>query len=159
MLILAAWWHPILATLFAFLALILMGVILLQRGRGVGLAGAFGGAGASTAFGSKTGDFMTKATVVIAAVFMFYAVLCNYAFRPMKAGLPTAGPPVPGGTAPAGPGSETLPPGGQPVAPSGGQPAPVSGTPAPAPPAEQPAGGGAGAGGGGEGATGGSGGG
>jgi preprotein translocase subunit SecG len=105
--ILAAWYHPILATLFALLAILLMGVILLQRGRGVGLAGAFGGAGGNTAFGAKTGDFLTWATIVIAGVFLVTSILLNYAFRPQTA-VSRAGvlarplsEPISGATAPA----------------------------------------------------------
>ena len=94
---LAAFYHPILATLFGFLCLMLMGVILLQRGRGVGLAGAFGGAGGQQAFGAKTGDFLTWATIVVAVVFMVSAVLLNYMFVPPSANL---APPTPSITAP-----------------------------------------------------------
>jgi preprotein translocase subunit SecG len=85
--LLAAWYHPILATLFALVAVFLMMVILLQRGRGVGLAGAFGGAGGNTAFGSKTGDVLTWATVVIACVFLLLTVVLNFVFVPETAGL------------------------------------------------------------------------
>lgn len=85
MLLAAAWYHAILAFLFAFMALILMVVILLQRGRGVGLAGAFGGAGGQAAFGAKTGDVLTWATIVLAAIFLLYTVGLNFAFRPMPA--------------------------------------------------------------------------
>ena len=80
--LLAAWYHPILATLFALVAVFLMLVILLQRGRGVGLAGAFGGAATNTAFGSKTGDVLTWATVVIACIFLLVALGLNYVFVP-----------------------------------------------------------------------------
>jgi len=94
--LLAAWYHPVLATLFAFLALLLMGVILLQRGRGVGLAGAFGGAGGQTAFGSKTGDFLTWATIVVAVGLLVFAIALNYVFKPERAPL-GAPPPAPAG--------------------------------------------------------------
>lgn len=80
--ILAAWYHPILAVLFAFFAVLLIGVVLLQRGRGVGLSGAFGGAGGQSAFGAKTGDFLTWVTVGLAITVLVLAVLLNYAFRP-----------------------------------------------------------------------------
>jgi len=83
--ILAAWYHPVLATLFAFICVVLIGVILLQRGRGVGLAGAFGGAGGQQAFGAKTGDFLTWATIFVACVFLIAAVLLNYVFVPPPA--------------------------------------------------------------------------
>jgi preprotein translocase subunit SecG len=92
--ILASWYHPILATIFAFMAVVLMGVILLQRGRGVGLAGAFGGVGGHTAFGAKTGDFLTWATIVIASVFLCYVVVLNYVFVPLKAAGAAAPPPA-----------------------------------------------------------------
>lgn len=95
MILLADWYHPILATLFGFMALILMIVILLQRGRGVGLAGAFGGAGGHTAFGSKTGDVLTWATIVIAGALLLYAVLLNYIFRPATATRSLAPTPAP----------------------------------------------------------------
>lgn len=87
--ILAAWYHTILAILFAFVAIFLMLVILLQRGKGVGLAGAFGGAGGHSAFGSKTGDVLTWATIVIAGFFLLFAVLLNYVFVPQKPSFQT----------------------------------------------------------------------
>ncbi len=82
--ILAAWYHAILAVLFAFIAILLMIVILLQRGRGVGLSGAFGGAGGQSAFGAKTGDFLTWVTVTMAIVFLMFTIALNYVFRPAK---------------------------------------------------------------------------
>ncbi len=111
--ILAVWYHPILATIFAFMAVVLMGVILLQRGRGVGLAGAFGGVGGHTAFGAKTGDFLTWATIVIASIFLGYVVILNYVFVPLKAS--GSAPPPPAMPAPLpspadGAGEQTLPP-------------------------------------------------
>ena len=79
-------------------------VILLQRGRGSGLAGAFGGGGGSSAFGAKTGDVFTWITVVVAAVFVLLNVLANYAFdespkppvtAPTTATTPAEVPPLP----------------------------------------------------------------
>ena len=103
--ILAAWYHGIAATLFALLAIFLMLLILLQRGKGVGLAGAFGGAATNTAFGSKTGDVLTWATVVFACIFLLLAVGLNYLFVPMGGGLATPAPVV----APAGPSAAATP--------------------------------------------------
>lgn len=88
--LLALWYHSILATLFALLAVLLMGVILLQRGKGVGLSGAFGGAGGHTAFGAKTGDVLTWATIVIAAALLVFAVILNYVFVPLALPAPPA---------------------------------------------------------------------
>jgi len=75
-----SWVQWLLALLIIFVCGFLMLVILLQRGRGGGLAGAFGGAGGSGAFGAKTGDVFTWITVVVAAVFFLLCVLGNYAF-------------------------------------------------------------------------------
>ena len=53
-------------------SLVLIAVILLQAGRGGGLAESFGGGGSSqtTIFGQKAGDFLTKATTVCAILFL-----------------------------------------------------------------------------------------
>lgn len=88
--ILAVWYHTILAFFFAVLALVLMSVVLLQRGRGVGLAGAFGGAGGGTAFGAKTGDVLTWVTIAGAALLLTMTVILNYVFVPSTTAL---GPP------------------------------------------------------------------
>ena len=65
------------ATLFGILlaltALFLILLVLVQRGRGGGLAGALGGAGGQSAFGTKAGDTFTKVTIVTAA---FWILLC-----------------------------------------------------------------------------------
>jgi preprotein translocase subunit SecG len=52
------------------LGLVLILVILIQRGRGGGLAGAFGAAGGSSAFGSRAGDLFTRFTLILAAVWI-----------------------------------------------------------------------------------------
>ncbi len=52
------------------LGLFLILVVLLQRGRGGGLAGAFGGAGGQSAFGTKAGDVFTKITIGIAVLWV-----------------------------------------------------------------------------------------
>jgi preprotein translocase subunit SecG len=57
----------------AITALFLILLVLIQRGRGGGLAGAFGGMGGQSAFGTKAGDVFTKITVAIAG---FWIVLC-----------------------------------------------------------------------------------
>jgi preprotein translocase subunit SecG len=62
-------------------ALLLIFVILLQRGRGGGLAGAFGGAGGQSAFGTKAGDVFTRITIGIAVVWVTLAVLTSYAMN------------------------------------------------------------------------------
>jgi preprotein translocase subunit SecG len=88
---LALWYHQIMATIFAVIALTLIGVILLQRGRGGGLAGAFGGAGGHTAFGAKTGDVLTWVTVIGAILFLVYTIVLTFWFVPPPADLGTGG--------------------------------------------------------------------
>ena len=41
-------------------------LVLVQRGRGGGLAGAFGGMGGQSAFGTKAGDLFTRITIGVA---------------------------------------------------------------------------------------------
>ncbi len=74
------WAQWLLAVTLIGICLFLMLVILLQRGRGGGVAGAFGGGGGSGAFGAKTGDVFTWITVVVAAIFVGLAVAANFAF-------------------------------------------------------------------------------
>lgn len=62
----------------AAMAVFMILLVLVQRGRGGGLAGALGGAGGSSAFGAKAGDTFTRITVVAAAVWIITCVLCTY---------------------------------------------------------------------------------
>ena len=48
-------------------SLFLIFLILIQRGKGGGLAGAFGGVGGSSAFGTKAGDVFTRITIYTAS--------------------------------------------------------------------------------------------
>lgn len=68
----------VLLVVFLLVCVFMVGLILIQRGRGGGLAGAFGGAGGNTAFGSKTGDVLTWATSIVFFIFLSMAVALNY---------------------------------------------------------------------------------
>ncbi len=61
--------------LLLFSSLIMVLLILVQRGKGGGLSGAFGGAGGQSAFGTKAGDLFTKVTIVVAFVWILLCVL------------------------------------------------------------------------------------
>src|SRR5579872_3969962 len=61
--------------LLMFVGMFLMFVILLQRGRGGGLAGAFGGLGGQSAFGTKAGDVFTVITIVTVCIWVILACL------------------------------------------------------------------------------------
>lgn len=80
--------------LFGFVSLLLILIILIQKGRGGGLASAFGGgSGTATAFGSKTGDILTWATSIIFALFLLLAIalnlIANYQSAPATPTPPT----------------------------------------------------------------------
>jgi preprotein translocase subunit SecG len=51
-------------------------LVLVQRGRGGGLAGALGGMGGQSAFGTKAGDLFTRVTIGVAT---FWILLCALA--------------------------------------------------------------------------------
>jgi preprotein translocase subunit SecG len=71
----ASFWAGLLNFLIIGLALFLMLVVLIQRGKGGGLAGAFGGAGGSSAFGSRAGDAFTRITITIAAIWVLLIMI------------------------------------------------------------------------------------
>jgi preprotein translocase subunit SecG len=87
-------------------ATVLIVLVLIQRGKGGGLAGAFGGMGGQSAFGTKAGDLFTKITIGLAC---FWIILCVIAVKAMS--VPTEGPlgqlgPKPNAAAPAAPGKQ-----------------------------------------------------
>ncbi len=62
-------------TLHVLVCLILVLVVLLQSGKGADLAGAFGGGGTQTAFGSRgPASFLSKVTTGAAVVFMITSI-------------------------------------------------------------------------------------
>jgi preprotein translocase subunit SecG len=62
-------------TLIILVSFFLICLILIQRGKGGGLAGAFGGVGGSSAFGTKAGDTFTRITIVTAAIWILMAMI------------------------------------------------------------------------------------
>jgi preprotein translocase subunit SecG len=65
----------ILNALIILVSFVLICIVLIQRGRGGGLAGAFGGVGGSSAFGTKAGDVFTRVTVGVAIAWILLAML------------------------------------------------------------------------------------
>ena len=138
---------------FCLVCVLLILLILIQKGRGGGLSGAFGGVGSYSPFGTKTGDALTWATVILTGLFLLMAVLSNYVYKPQKMtglgatpasatqtampidageGSEDAMPVAPGGSAAVPAPAPAEAPGAAPVA------APVTATPTPAAPATQP---------------------
>lgn len=56
----------------------LIGVVLIQSGRGGGLSGAFGTGEGQAVFGSRAGDVLTHATTWFAVLFMVLCLLVAY---------------------------------------------------------------------------------
>ena len=71
----------LIAVAFIICAVVLILVVLIQKGRGGGIGAAFGGA-AGGVLGSKTGDFLTWVTVVLVGLFLILAVLLNKFYKP-----------------------------------------------------------------------------
>ena len=102
---------------FLLVSIVMILIVLIQRPQGGGLGGAFGaggggggGAGGAgqTAFGTKTGDVLTWATIGIFVLFLLLAIVLNFVTRPQSmAAAPTmTSPDAPasqqgGGSAPA----------------------------------------------------------
>ena len=89
-------------------AVFLIVLVLIQRGKGGGLAGAFGGMGGQSAFGTKAGDLFTKITIGVA---FFWIVLCMFTVKYLGGGSQegpldqTLGRDRPNESAPADPGA------------------------------------------------------
>jgi preprotein translocase subunit SecG len=72
-------WLPYLSmTALAFVGVLLIFIILLQRGRGGGLTGALGGMGGQSAFGTKAGDVFTRITIGLALIWVLMAIANVY---------------------------------------------------------------------------------
>ena len=65
---------------FVSIALILL--VLIQKGRGGGLSSAFGGGGANSLLGTKTTDWLTKATIGTVLIFLLLTVVLNLVWKP-----------------------------------------------------------------------------
>ena len=79
------------SVLFFIVAIGLVLLILIQKGKGGGLSAALGGGAASSVLGSKTADFLTWVTIVMAAVFLLLAVIMGLV-NPLETKLQDTGP-------------------------------------------------------------------
>jgi preprotein translocase subunit SecG len=101
------WCPPVLNILIWLVSVFLILLILIQKGKGGGLAGAFGGPGGQSAFGSKTADAFTKITLYVAGIWVALIVIMIWLVQPKivvssptdisqisKEGMPAEGAPV-----------------------------------------------------------------
>jgi preprotein translocase subunit SecG len=62
--------YQILMALYLIVALVLIGFVLIQQGKGADMGASFGAGGSNTVFGSSgSGNFMTKTTAILATAF------------------------------------------------------------------------------------------
>lgn len=71
--------HTFLLVLQVFVSVCLIGFILIQHGKGADAGAAFGSGASSTVFGSSgSSNFFTKATTLLAIVFLGNSLLLGY---------------------------------------------------------------------------------
>ena len=140
-------WSNLIIVVQVISALSIIGLVLMQHGKGADMGAAFGSGASGSLFGaSGSSNFLSKATAVAAAVFFGTTLTLAYIGNDRSSGdnagvmgraqAPAAGIPVtaPAQTAPAD--VPTLPAGSAtPAAPAPAPAAPVPATPAPATPA------------------------
>jgi preprotein translocase subunit SecG len=69
------------------ISILLTVAVLMQSSKGGGLAGTFGTGGMGTVFGvRRTADFLSKATQILATLFLLIALAANMFFLPGKTG-------------------------------------------------------------------------
>jgi preprotein translocase subunit SecG len=67
--------HTILLVVHILVAVSLIGLVLIQRGKGAEVGAAFGGGASNTVFGSRgSASFLTRATAVLAALFFIISL-------------------------------------------------------------------------------------
>ena len=74
--------YTLLIILFVLVCFAMVVVILLQAGKGQGLAGTFGGPGAGAVFGGRgAATFLSKATGILATLYLFLCLLIGYVYK------------------------------------------------------------------------------
>lgn len=101
------------------IALFLILLVLVQRGRGGGLAGALGGMGGQSAFGAKAGDLFTRITIVAATLWILICIAAILVLNPQRVETPPGGEEGSGFTAIESPGDDEVEPGGKTKSPGG----------------------------------------
>lgn len=71
--------YSILVSVDVFIAAGLIGLILMQQGKGAGMGAAFGSGASGTVFGARgSGSFMTKMTSILAVLFFLNSIFLAY---------------------------------------------------------------------------------
>lgn len=107
--------HTILQVVHILIAAVLIGLILIQRGKGAEVGAAFGSGASNTVFGSRgSASFLTRATAVLATLFFITSLSLAFSVSQKKemtsvtdlvaptVSAPPAAPAVQPGSPPAG---------------------------------------------------------
>jgi protein translocase SecG subunit len=123
-------WFNIAVLLFLLVCFVLVLTVMIQKPQGGGLSAAFGASSGSgqTAFGTKTGDALTVATILVFVVWLALAVALNIMSRPSEAPPVTVTTP-PAETVPETPADPAATPAVNPPAPGVNPPANPAATP------------------------------
>lgn len=63
--------HTFVLVVHIILAVMIIGLVLIQHGKGADAGASFGGGGAATVFGaSGSGNFLTRVTAILTALFL-----------------------------------------------------------------------------------------
>jgi preprotein translocase subunit SecG len=89
------WLPSVLNVILLLVGVFLILLVLIQKGKGGGLSGAFGGAGGSSAFGSRAGDTFTRVTIYVAAVWLLLIMIIIKMVQPTTAGPGPSGEVIP----------------------------------------------------------------
>lgn len=117
--------YYLIITMHIVVCLFLIGVVLLQQGKGQDLASAFGGGGTQTAFGPRgSANVLSRATTILAGAFMLTSLALSI-LKPLSSSILDTVKAPPAAATPSAPPA------------SGGAPAPAA--PLPAAPAGSPA--------------------
>lgn len=99
---------PILIAIHMIISVALVGLVLVQRGKGAEAGAAFGGGASQTVFGARgSASFMTRATAVLATLFFLSSLVLAYAYSQRIERTSVTDLPVP--VAPASPGQADIP--------------------------------------------------
>ncbi|GAB5378950.1 MAG: preprotein translocase subunit SecG [Aliiglaciecola sp.] len=70
------YFYEILIVVYLIVALMLIGMVLIQQGKGADMGASFGGGGSNTVFGSTgSGNFMTRTTAILATLFFVISLI------------------------------------------------------------------------------------
>jgi preprotein translocase subunit SecG len=120
-------------TMHIIACLFLIGVVLLQQGKGQDLASAFGGGGTQTAFGPRgSANVLSRATTILAGMFMLTSLGLSLVRPRQGTILDSVAAPAVASPSPKAPVSPIAPAAATPMAPSSSAPAtttPASPTP------------------------------